>query len=267
MIRRPVAAGSFYPSMPDRLRAQAGDLVAGDLPKTRAIGAVVPHAGYIYSGKISGAVYSRIVFPDVFVIVGPNHTGVGAGVAIMTEGQWETPLGQVPIDVDLATAILRNSQAIEEDQVGHQREHSIEVQLPLLQACGRPFSFVPICLFSSEYAVCRDVGSAIARAVARSDRSVLVVASTDMSHYVSREQAAIKDRLAIEAIIACDPQRLHRVVRREGITMCGFHPTTALLVAAQELGATSAELIGYATSADVTKDDSSVVGYAGLVIT
>jgi AmmeMemoRadiSam system protein B len=187
-------------------------------------------------------------------------------VAIITEGKWETPLGQVPIDTELAKAILRNSGTIEEDDLGHQREHSIEVQLPLLQACGRPFSFVPICLFSSEYAACQDVGLAVARAVAESDRSVLMVASTDMSHYVSQEQAQAKDRLAIEAILACDPQRLHRVVRQEGITMCGFHSTTAMLIAAKELGATSAELVGYATSADVTKDASSVVGYAGLII-
>jgi MEMO1 family protein len=267
MIRPAVVAGSFYPGTPERLLARAADLITGDLPKMRGIGAVVPHAGYIYSGRVAGAVYARLVFSDVFVILGPNHTGAGAGVAIMTDGTWETPLGQVPIDTELAKAILRNAQTIEDDDLGHRREHSIEVQLPLLQACGRPFSFVPICLFSSEYAVCQDVGMAVAQAIAGSDRSVLIVASTDMSHYVGREQAKIKDHLAIEAIMACDPQRLHRVVRREGITMCGFHPTTALLIAARELGATSAELISYATSADVTKDDSSVVGYAGLVVT
>lgn len=185
----------------------------------------------------------------------------------MTGGTWETPLGQVSIDASLARTILRNSQTIEDDDLGHRREHSIEVQLPLLQACGRPFSFVPICLFSSEYAACQDVGMAVAQAIAASDRSVLIVASTDMSHYVSREQAKAKDHLAIEAIMACDPQRLHRIVRRKEITMCGFHSVTALLIAARELGATSAELISYATSADVTKDDSSVVGYAGLIVT
>lgn len=267
MIRRAAVAGSFYWATRERLRAQAADLIAGDLPRERAIGAVVPHAGFIYSGKVAGAVYARLAFPDVFVILGPNHTGLGAGVAIMTYGAWETPLGQVPIDTDLARAILRNSQTIEEDHLGHQREHSIEVQLPLLQAYGPPFSFVPICLFSSEYAACQDVGLAVAQAVAESDRSVLMVASTDMSHYIDQEQAKAKDQLAIDAIVACDPQRLHRVVRQQGITMCGFHPTTALLIAARELGATSAELVSYATSADVTKDDSSVVGYAGLIIT
>lgn len=266
MIRRAVVAGSFYPGAPERLRAQAADLIAGDLPKVRAIGVVVPHAGYIYSGKIAGAVYARLIFPDVCVILGPNHTGIGAGVAIMTRGTWETPLGQVPIDTELAKAILRNSQTIEEDDLGHRREHSIEVQLPLLQACDRPFSFVPICLFSGEYAVCQDVGTAVAHAIAGSNRSVLMVASSDMSHYVSREQAKAKDQLAIEAISACDPERLHRVVRRESITMCGFHPTTAMLIAAKALGATSAKLVGYATSADITKDDSSVVAYAGLIV-
>ncbi len=266
MIRRAAVAGSFYPGTLEQLRAQAADLIKGDLPEVRAIGAVVPHAGYIYSGKVAGAVYARVTFPDVFVILGPNHTGLGAGVAIMTYGSWETPLGQVPINTDLGRAILRNSQTIEEDHLGHQREHSIEVQLPLLQACGRPFSFVPICLFSSEYAACQDVGLAVAQAIAGSDRSVLMVASTDMSHYVSQEQAKVKDRQAIDAILACDPERLHRVVRREGITMCGFHSTTAMLVAARELGDTSAELVSYATSANVTKDYSSVVGYAGLIV-
>ena len=266
MIRRAVVAGLFYSGTRERLRAQAADLITGDLPKARAIGAVVPHAGLIYSGKVAGSVYAHLTFPDVFVILGPNHTGLGAGVAIMTYGKWETPLGQVPIDTDLARAILRNSQTIEEDDLGHQREHSIEVQLPLLQACDLPFSFVPICLFSSEYAACQDVGLAVAQAIAESDRSVLMVASTDMSHYVDQEQAKVKDQQAIDAILACDPQRLHRVVRREGITMCGFHSTTAMLIAARELGATSAELISYATSADVTKDYSSVVAYAGLIV-
>jgi AmmeMemoRadiSam system protein B len=266
MIRRAAVAGSFYGGTRERLRAQAADLIKWDVPKARAVGAVVPHAGYIYSGKVAGAVYARLAFPDVFVMLGPNHTGLGAGAAIMTYGAWETPLGQVPIDTDLARAIQRNSQTLEEDVLGHQREHSIEVQLPLLQAFGVPFSFVPICLFSSEYAACRDVGLAIAEAVARSDRGTLVVASTDMSHYIDHAQAKVKDQRAIDAILTVDPEHLHRVVRREGITMCGFHPTTAMLVAARELGATSAELVSYATSADVTKDYSSVVGYAGLII-
>jgi AmmeMemoRadiSam system protein B len=211
-------------------------------------------------------VYARVVFPDVFVILGPNHTGLGAGVAIMTYGAWETPLGHAHIDTDLAREIHRGSRVIEEDQLGHQREHSIEVQLPLIQAFDLPFSFVPICLFSSEYAACRDVGLAIAEAIAASGRAVLLVASSDMSHYITRDQARLKDQQAIDAIVACDPERLHRIVRRERISMCGFHATTAMLIAARELGASSGEVIEYATSGDVTKDYTSVVGYAGLII-
>ena len=266
MIRRAAVAGSFYGGTRELLRTQASDLIKAELPKARVIGAIVPHAGYAYSGRVAGAVYARLAFPDVFVMLGPNHTGLGAGVAIMTYGAWETPLGHVPIDTDLARAIHRNSRTIEEDHMGHQREHSIEVQLPLLQAVGLPFTFVPICLFSSEYAACQDVGLAIAEAVAGSDRATLLVATTDMSHYIDREQARVKDQQAIDAILACDPERLHRVVRREGITMCGFHPTTAMLIAAKELGASSGELVSYATSGDVTNDYTSVVGYAGLII-
>jgi AmmeMemoRadiSam system protein B len=266
MIRRAAVAGSFYGGTRERLRAQTADLIKSDEGKVHAVGAVVPHAGYLYSGKVAGAVYARLAFPDVFVIVGPNHTGLGAGAAIMTYGAWETPLGQVPIDTDLARAIQRCSRILEEDHLGHQREHSIEVQLPLLQAFGLPFCFVPVCLFSSEYAACQDVGLAIAEAIAGSDRRALVVASSDMSHYIDQAQAKLKDQQAIDAILALDPERLHRVVRREGISMCGFHPTAAMLVAARELGAASGELVSYATSADVTKDYSSVVGYAGLII-
>lgn len=266
MIRRAAVAGSFYAGTRERLRRQATDLVKGDGPKGRAVGAVVPHAGYIYSGKVAGAVFGRLAFPEVFVILGPNHTGLGAGSSIMTYGAWETPLGQVPIDTDLARAIKGNSQILEEDHLAHQREHSIEVQLPLLQAFEVPFSFVPICLLSSEYLACKEIGLAIAGAVSRSDRPTLLVASTDMSHYVDEAQAKLMDHRAIDAILALDPERLHQVVRRERITMCGVHPTAAMLVAARELGAASAELVSYATSGDVTKDDASVVGYAGLLV-
>jgi AmmeMemoRadiSam system protein B len=161
---------------------------------------------------------------------------------------------------------MSHSSVLEEDHLGHLREHSIEVHLPILQYFERPFTFVPICLFSHEYAACQDVGQAVAQAVQGSDRRVLLVASTDMSHYTSREEAARKDRKAIEAILSLDPQRLHQVVRREGISMCGFHPSTAMLVAAKALGATEAELVMYTDSGEVTRDLNEVVAYAGLII-
>lgn len=267
MIRRAAMAGTFYAGTQERLRAQAGDLVIRDRPGVRAVGVVVPHAGYLYSGKVAGAVYARVTFPEVFVILGPNHTGLGAGASIMTYGVWETPLGQVPIDGDLARTIREHSRILEEDHLAHQREHSIEVQLPLLQMFGAPFSFVPICLFSSEYLACQDIGLAIVEGISQSDRPTLLVASTDLSHYVDQAQAQQMDGQVIDAILALDPERLHRVVKRERVTMCGFHSTTAMLIAARELGATSAELVSYATSGDVTKDYARVVGYAGLIIT
>ena len=266
MIRRAAVAGSFYAGTRELLRRQASDLISNDGPKGRAVGAVVPHAGYIYSGQVAGAVFGRLAFPEVFVILGPNHTGLGAGSSIMTYGAWETPLGQVPIDADLARAIKGNSRILEEDHLGHQREHSIEVQLPLLQAFGVPFSFVPICLLSSEYLACKEIGLAIAGAVSRSDRPTLLIASTDMSHYIDESQARQRDQRAIDAILAMDPEGLHHLVRRERITMCGLHPTAAMLVAARELGAVTADLVSYATSGEVTKDYANVVGYAGLIV-
>lgn len=266
MIRRSAVAGSFYAGTRDRLRLQVEDLLPKGVAREQAIGVVAPHAGYMYSGRVAGAVYSRVEFPDTFVILGPNHTGLGAGAAVMTYGQWETPLGSVRIDAELGKAILAHSSVLEEDHLGHLREHSIEVQLPFLQYFERPFTFVPICLFSHEYAACQDVGQAVAKAVREGGKRVLLVASTDMSHYISREEATVKDRKAIDAILALDPQGLHRVVRKEGISMCGFHPTTAMLVAAKSLGATSADLVMYTDSGEVTRDLNEVVAYAGLVI-
>ncbi len=266
MIRRSAVAGSFYPGTRERLRLQVQDLVPQVTPRVRALGLVVPHAGYMYSGKVAGAVYGRIEFPEVFVIVGPNHTGLGAGAAIMTEGEWETPLGRVPIDTVVGRAILGQSAVLEEDHLGHAREHSIEVQLPFLQYFEIPFSFVPICLFSHELAACSEVGRAIAAGVRASGKRAVLVASTDMSHYISRKEASAKDRKAIDAILALDPEGLHRVVRREGISMCGFHATTAMLIAAKALGATAAELVLYTDSGEVTGETTQVVAYAGLII-
>ena len=266
MIRKAAVAGSFYAGTPDRLRLQVEDLLPRGVVPEPAVAVVAPHAGYMYSGRVAGAVYSRVQFPETCVILGPNHTGLGAGAAIMTYGHWETPLGRVPIDGELAKAILGYSSVLEEDHLGHLREHSIEVQLPFLQYRERPFSFVPISLFSHEYAVCQNVGKAVAAAVGRAGKRVLLVASTDMSHYISRDEAAVKDRKAIDAILALDPERLHQVVRREGITMCGFHPTVATLIAAKGLGAVRAELVMYTDSGEVTRSTDEVVAYAGLVI-
>ncbi|MFQ5882159.1 MAG: AmmeMemoRadiSam system protein B [Candidatus Methylomirabilales bacterium] len=266
MIRRAAVAGTFYPGAARALRVQVEDLLSPGEQKTEALGVVVPHAGYLYSGRVAGAVYAQVSLPETCVVLGPNHTGLGAGAAIMTSGSWETPLGEVAIDTELARAILDRSRVLEEDDQAHQREHSIEVQLPFLQVLSPATPFVPICLLSHEYGVCQDVGQTVAEVVKAAGRRVLLIASTDMSHYIPQDMAEVKDRMAIEAILDLDPLRLHTTVLRERISMCGFHPTTAMLIAAKALGAAQAELVCYTTSGDVTKDYASVVGYAGLII-
>ncbi|MBI4537271.1 MAG: AmmeMemoRadiSam system protein B [candidate division NC10 bacterium] len=266
MVRRPAVAGSFYPGVRDRLRFQVEALWPKVAQPERAVGVVVPHAGFVYSGRVAAAAYAKVEFPDSVVILGPNHSGLGARAALMTAGRWETPLGEVPLDTDLARAILASGAGIQDDPLGHLREHSIEVQLPFLQYFDRPFQFVPICLLGQDFSLCQEVGQAVARAIMAASKRVLLVASTDMSHYISRAEASRKDRMALEAILALEPAELHRVVREEKISMCGFHPTTAMLIAAKALGATRAELVVYTDSGEVTRTFDQVVAYAGLVV-
>jgi len=266
MIRRPAVAGSFYAGTRERLCAQIDSLRPEAAAPREAIAAVIPHAGYMYSGRVAAAVYAQITPPDTWVILGPNHTGSGAKASIMTSGTWETPLGAMAIDAELAQGILAGSSQLQDDPLAHAREHSIEVQLPFLQTAGGASSFVPIALFAFDYAVCRDVGLAVAGAIRATGRRAVLAASTDMSHYVSRKEATVKDRKAIDAILALDPEGLHRIVMREGISMCGFHATTAMLVAAKSLGATAAELVRYTDSGEVSRDTDQVVAYAGLIV-
>lgn len=266
MGRRPAAAGMFYAAARERLRDQVRALLPEAAAPQRVVGAVAPHAGLMYSGRVAAAVYARIEPPATLVILGPNHTGKGADAAIMTGGSWATPLGDMPIDAELAQAILRASHSLEEDALAHRDEHSIEVQLPFLRVLMPEARFVPICLMSHHLALCRDVGQAVAEAVRKTGRSAVVVASTDMSHYVPHATAEEKDRLAIAAIEALDPEALFEVVRREHISMCGVHPTAAALVAARALGAARGTLVRYATSGEASGDRTSVVGYAGLLL-
>ena len=266
MTRRAVAAGSFYAGTRERLCAQVTSLLTPDMVQEEVVGVVVPHAGYVYSGRVAGAVYSRVAWPESWVILGPNHTGQGLPASIMTSGEWETPLGSVSVDDELAKAILSHSTVLGEDRLAHAREHSIEVQLPFLQIRGEPFRFVPISLYRHEYAVCQEVGQALAAGIRQVGRRVVLVASTDMSHEESRATVRANDPKALEAILALDPEELCRVVRRERISMCGFHATSAMLVAAKALGATSVELVEYADSGDVTSGGDYFVGYAGLII-
>jgi len=266
MQRLPAVAGSFYPGTREGLEGQLRTLWPGARRPEPAVGAVVPHAGYVYSGRVAASVYARLDLPSRCVIFGPSHTGLGPAVAAMTEGEWLTPLGAVPLDGELGRRILARAPEMREDPRGHQREHAIEVQLPFLQALGRPFRFVPISLLAHDLATCRQVADAVADAIQELGGQTLLIASSDMSHYLPRTVAAAQDRLAIAAMLALDPEGLHATVRREGISMCGYHAVTTMLLAARRLGAHSAELVDYGDSGQVLGDAEEVVAYAGLVV-
>jgi AmmeMemoRadiSam system protein B len=231
-----------------------------------AIGCVVPHAGYMYSGPVAGAVFQRLPARATYIILCPNHTGRGVPLAIMSKGEWLTPLGAVAIDSALAATLRQSCHLLMEDAKAHEDEHSIEVQLPFLQRVVGAFSFVPIAIGVSRYAALDALGHGLAHALKTSAGPVLIIASSDMNHYEPDDVTRIKDRKAIDQILALDPAGLYDVVRKEDISMCGYGPAVAMLTAAKDLGATRAELVRYATSADSSGDRSAVVGYAGLVI-
>ena len=266
MVRRPVVAGQFYPAQASRLSEMISGMVDATAEKEEVIGLVSPHAGYPYSGPVAAAVISRVKFKDTFIILGPNHTGMGKTLSIMTRGSWETPLGTIDIDVELAGQILATSKYLEDDDKAHQYEHSIEVQIPFLQYFKKDFSIVPITFSYHSPAAYKEVGREIAQAVKDLERDVVIIASSDMTHYEPQESAEQKDSKAIEAILDLNENELLRRVDEFGISMCGYAPTVALITAAKELGATRAELVRYQTSGDITGDYAAVVGYAGIII-
>jgi predicted class III extradiol MEMO1 family dioxygenase len=300
MPRHPAVAGQFYKSSPEALTKQVREFIVPHAIKTKAFGIVSPHAGLVYSGPVAGALYSQIEMPDTFVLIGPNHTGLGAPVSIMARGTWETPLGLVEIDEALAAAILSRSSPIHEDSLAHLREHSLEVQLPFIQYFKKEFKIVPIQMLDTRLDTCLEVGRAVAGAIqetnqkseTRSQKSEssnqgaeqkkrrtqnaehrtpnsklpLIVASSDMSHYEPADVAKERDFKAIRQIVELNPEGLFRTVKEHGITMCGCGPTVAMLVACKILGATKAELIKYTNSGDVSHDYEQVVGYAGIMV-
>jgi AmmeMemoRadiSam system protein B len=233
-----------------------------------AIGVVVPHAGYIYSGQVAGAIYTRVAVPSRTIILCPNHTGFGVPLSIMSSGSWQTPLGDLQIDTEMANALMASNPDLEEDSEAHRREHAIEVQLPFLQhgRHGDGTRFVPITIGVSGWEALDRLGKSIAETIQRVDRSTLIIASSDMNHYESDAITRVKDARAIEPLLKLDAKGLHEVVRREKISMCGVGPATAMLVASKILGATHADLVKYATSAEVAKDFNRVVGYAGVIV-
>jgi AmmeMemoRadiSam system protein B len=272
-LRTPAVAGRFYPGRAEELLREVREYsspVKASAGRIAAIGCVAPHAGYVYSGRVAGAVYSRLEIPKHCVILCPNHTGKGHPLAVMANTKWQTPLGEVAADADLGAQLLRRFPALAEDSAAHRGEHAIEVQLPFLQARQPELNMVPIAIGTRDFDVLRGLGEALAEAIAAREKAdegqVLIVASSDMNHYESDAITRVKDRKAIERVLALDARGLWQVVMNEDISMCGFGPTIVMLTAAKLLGATSATLVKYATSGDVSGDYESVVGYAGIIV-
>lgn len=269
--RAPYAAGLFYLGYEEGLRREVKKHIANAPEREaliRAKGIVVPHAGYDYSGPVAGSVFGSIEKPMRTIILGPNHSGFGLSVSIEEAGAWKTPLGEVDIDKDLANSLLEADKEIKVNYDAHRMEHSIEVQLPFLQVLtDNNFTFVPISLkWQSDLDAYRRIGAAIGEAIKTTGEDVLVIASSDFTHYEPQVVAETMDKMAIDAILALDPERLLKTVYENDISMCGVGPVATMLHAVKVLSATHAELIKYATSADFSHDSTSVVGYGGLVV-
>ena len=267
MTRRPAVAGTFYPEDREALEETLRGIAAPSGERVHARGVVVPHAGYVYSGHVAGAVYSRVHLPDRFIILCPNHTGLGRPLAVMDSGEWETPMGNVAIDEDLAARLLELDPDLEADATAHISEHALEVQLPFLQFLTESeIQFVPITVGRSDLGALERLGESMAQVIDALSEEILIIASSDMNHYEADAPTRIKDRRAIDRVLERDAKGLYDVVLSEGISMCGFGPATSMLVATNRMGASNAELVRYATSGDIFGDRDRVVGYAGIIV-
>ena len=278
-IRKPTVAGSFYNGDTKSLNIQIENcflhkIGPGKLPSTiikgerKIVGLISPHAGYMYSGPVAANGFYKIALdgvPDTVIILGPNHRGIGEDVSIMAEGKWETPLGELKIDTDIAESILRNSKIIKNDKKAHQFEHSIEVQLPFIQYIfGKNIKFVPICMTRQDINTDIEIAESICSSVV--DKNILIIASSDFTHYEPQEYAENADKQAINAILNFDPKRLYDMIYQQNLSMCGPGPITVMLNICEILSAKKVELLKYATSGDITEMYDQVVGYASLII-
>jgi AmmeMemoRadiSam system protein B len=267
MLRLPAVAGRFYPSHPAELTALIHKYTSTDpgLERIPVKACLVPHAGYVYSGHVAGAVFTRIVLPRKVIILGVRHYPRGEAAAILSSGAWRTPLGDARIDEELAEALKKACPLLREDSVAHRAEHSLEVQLPFLQVLAPDFTFVPVAIGTVRFEQLADVGEGFARVLETSKEHVLLLTTSDLNHYQDDATTRIKDRKAIDRLRALEPRGLYDTCRDEAISMCGLGPAVAMLTALNALGAKNPELVKYATSADVSGDRDAVVGYAGMI--
>lgn len=266
MKRQPAVAGQFYPGNSKELHHDLAAMLPESRGKRRVAGIIAPHAGYIYSGAIAGKVYASITIPSTVLILGPNHHGAGAGVALYPDGQWLTPLGPLNINSRLNALLQQHVPLLRLDTVAHESEHSLEVQVPFIQYLQPDATVSAICLGHGEYNVVRQIGEGIAVAIRAFGDDVLIVASSDMTHYESAESARRKDGLALDKVLNLNPEGLLQLCSSEHITMCGVVPAAVMLVAAKTLGAAHADLVAYGTSGDVSGDNRQVVGYASVAV-
>jgi AmmeMemoRadiSam system protein B len=267
MLRMPAVSGRFYPSDPAELASliKQYSLPEIETPLVRAKACLVPHAGYLYSGHVAGAVFARIMIPKKVLVLGVRHRPPGANVAILTRGDWRTPLGDAPIDEQMASALQTACPLLREDDVAHATEHSLEVQIPFLQILQPEFTFVPIAIGTVRFEDLVTAGEAIGKVLAASSEEILLLTTSDFNHYENDAVTRMKDHKAIERILALDARGLYDTCRNESISMCGLGPTVAMLTALKYLGKSQPELVRYATSGDISGDLSSVVGYAGMI--
>lgn len=268
MRRDPIVAGQFYPGDKGKWEAEVRTYLAQGKTEgqKRACLAMVPHAGYIFSGSIAGKTLAQAGLEQTVLLLGPNHTGRGEALAVWPDGQWLLPGASLGVDRDLANNILAAHPALSESYAAHTSEHSLEVILPFLWALNSNTRIVPCCVAEPAFDVLQEVGKAIARQLKGEEKPVSVVVSSDMSHFISQTEAKIKDEQAINAILELSPKKLYTIVQEQRISMCGVLPMTLGLVIANELEASEAELVEYKTSAEVTGDYNKVVGYAGMLV-
>ena len=272
MIRKPVVAGQFYPGTKNELEEMIdsciqhkfgpGNQIQND---ERIYGVISPHAGYVYSGPTACHSYKAISSknPELVIILGPNHFGVGKDVATMVDAQWETPLGLVEVDSEAAREIANNSKYIEIDEFSHSRDHSLEVQIPMLQSIfSQKFKILPIILRDQSLEMAKDVGNAVAQ-IAKS-RNVMIVASSDFTHYEENSFAHSQDKALIEPILQMDVEKFYSVLMEKRVTACGYGAMASVMIECKNLGASKGELLSYTTSGDVMGDTSSVVGYGAI---
>ena len=273
IIREPVVAGQFYPGKKEELEKMIEACIQHEYGPGRQskesdekiFGIVCPHAGYVYSGPTACHSYKSISAqnPELAVIIGPNHFGIGKNAATMTDAKWTTPLGAVEVDSDAAHKIVKKSHVIEIDNYSHSQDHSLEVQIPMLQSMlSEKFQILPIILLSQDPETARDVGNAVSEIAEK--RNSIIVASSDFTHYEENSFAHLQDKALIEPILEMDVEKFYRVLNEKRVTACGFGVIASAMIACKNLGATKGKLLSYATSGDVSGNTESVVGYAAI---